>query len=149
MLRSTNLLARKRFFRPSPCTISTRRCGYHHVTGSHTHNAVFLYVTGHDLRCISIAATNVPYLFLTAFVLPYNLIYLYIQLYIIELQILSNTFCRPHYYTQGIMFRLMVVLSAIIVLHGVNSHNFPKQLLEVIKKRATSETYQTAGLQHK
>jgi hypothetical protein len=31
------------------------------------------------------------------------------------------------------MFRLMVVLSAIIVLHGVNSHNFPKQLLKVTK----------------
>ena len=31
------------------------------------------------------------------------------------------------------MFRLMVVLSAIIVLHGVNSHNFLKQLLELTK----------------
>ena len=31
------------------------------------------------------------------------------------------------------MFRLMVVLSAIIVLHGVNSHNFPKQLLDLTK----------------
>jgi hypothetical protein len=31
------------------------------------------------------------------------------------------------------MFQLMVIFSAIIVLHGVNSHNFPKQLLKVTK----------------